>query len=196
MAAAMGMRKIWRVGRVASVMIAVTLACSSERPRPRGSSRLELAIERELGARVGVPVLVRCAWIGLGCRATLPDRSHLDLRLAVTTGALGWRLDGALVLADDIEQYLRDALEDLGKPQGVRCGARIRTVAAGERMQCQLQNGGKAFVVVNGDGTTSTEIVLDPAAGEARGEPVTIERDSALREMSKKLEHADEEPED
>jgi hypothetical protein len=103
---------------------------------------------------------------------------------------LVWRLDGALVLADDIEAYLRDALADLGVPQIARCGARIRSLAPGGRLQCQLQNGGKAFVVVNADGTTALEILLDPAAGDARAEVVTIEREKSLLEMSRKLEAA------
>lgn len=187
------------MGRVATLIIAVTVACSSRTERTsqrRESSSIEAAIERELGARVRVPLRVRCVWIAPSCRATLPDGSHLGIRLSAPGGVLAWRLDGALVLADDLEEYLRDALDDLGKPQAVRCGARIQNVPADERVQCQLQYGGKAFVVVHADGTTSTEIVLDAASGDARAEPVTIERDGALLEMSKKLEHADDEPED
>jgi hypothetical protein len=150
-----------------------------------------VAIEQQLGARVGVPVRVRCAWIAPSCRVTLPDRSQLPLRIGRRDGAWTWRLDGALVLADDIEAYLRDALADLGAPQVARCGARIRHLAAGERVQCQLQNGGKAFVVVNADGTTSLEILLDPIAGDARAEAVSIEREQSLLEMSRKLDEAD-----
>lgn len=182
------------MGRVATLIIAVTVACSSgERASVQGreSSKIEAAIEQALGTRVGVPVRVRCVWIAPSCRATLPDGSQLGVQITMSGASLAWRLDGALVLADDIEQYLRDALADLGKPQAVRCGARIQNVVIGGRVQCQLQHGGKAFVVVNGDGTTSTEIELDPAAGNARAEAVSIERDSTLFEMSKKLEHAD-----
>ena len=153
---------------------------------------MELLLERELGARVGVPLRVRCVWIAPSCRATLPDGTHLAVRFFVRGGDVMWRLDGVLVLADDIEQYLRDELADLGAPQVARCGARIRTVSAGDRVQCQLQNGGKAFVIVNADGTTSIEIVLDAVAGDARSEVVTIEREASLLEMSRKLEHADE----
>jgi hypothetical protein len=40
------------------------------------------------------------------------------------------------------------------------------------------------------DNTTSVEIVLDAAAGEARAEVVTVEREASLFEMSRKLEHA------
>jgi hypothetical protein len=184
------------VGRVATLILVVTVACSSRtdrRAQGRESSKIEAVIERELAARVGVPLVVRCVWITPSCRATLPDGSHLGIALSVSGGALAWRLDGALVFADDLEQYLRDALDDLGKPQVVRCGARIQNVAAENRVQCQLQQGGKAFVVVHADGTTATEIVLDAVAGDARSEVVTIERDSSLLEMSKKLEHADEE---
>jgi hypothetical protein len=138
-----------------------------------------------------VPVLVRCVWIAPSCRATLPDGTHAPIRLRMKNGELVWQLGGTLVLADDIEAYLRDALADLGAPQVARCGARIRSIAAGDRVQCQLQHGGKAFVVVNADGTTSIEILVDPVAGDARAETVSIEREESLLEMSRKLEHAD-----
>jgi hypothetical protein len=180
------------VGRVATLIVIVTAACGSEptRSQPRESSRIESAIERELGAHVRVPLRVWCAWIPPSCRATLPDGSHVPIRLSVKDRELGWRLDGTLVLADDIEAYLRDALVDLGAPQVARCGARIRSLAPGDRVQCQLQNGGKAFVVVNAGGTTALEILLDPVAGDARAEVVTIEREKSLLEMSRKLEAA------
>lgn len=181
------------VGRVATLILVATVACSSSGGgRTRASSKIEVAIENELGARVGVPIRVRCVWIAPACRATLPDGSHLRIGFVKRGGAIEWKLDGALVLADDLEQYLRDALDDLDRPQAVRCGARIQVRAAEDRVQCQLGQGGKAFVVVHGDGTTSTEIVLDVRAGDARSEVVTIERDSSLFEISKKLEHADE----
>ena len=118
---------------------------------------------------------------------TLPDGSHAKLRVRPAGSELVWKLDGALVLADDIEAYLREALADLGAPQVARCGARIQALAVGDRVQCQLQNGGKGFVVVNADGTTSIEILLDPVAGDARGEAVSIEREQSLLEMSRKL---------
>ena len=177
------------VGRVATLIVLVTAACGSEpgASQPRESSRIEREIERELLEHLRVPVLVRCVWIPPSCRATLPDGEHLRIRLRPQGGELAWHLDGALVLADDIEAYLRDALVDLGAPQVARCGARIRSLAAGDRVQCQLQNGGKAFVVVNADGTTSIEILLDPVAGDARSEAVSIERDQSLLEMSRKL---------
>lgn len=179
------------MGRVATLIVLVTAACGSEQTQPRESSRIERAIEAELLERVRVPVRVRCVWIPPSCRATLPDGSHAGIRLRVERGELVWQLDGALVLADDIEAYLRDALADIGAPQVARCGARIRSIAAGDRVECQLQRGGKAFVVVNGDGTTSIEILLDPVAGDARAEPVSIEREESLLEMSRKLEHAE-----
>lgn len=152
---------------------------------------MEAAIEAELGARVGVPLRVRCVWIAPSCRATLPDGGQLPLAVGVRDGALVWRLDGALVLADDIEAYLRDALVDLGAPQVARCGTRIRSISVGDRVQCQLQHGGKAFVVVNADGTTSMEIALDATAGDARAETVTIEREESLLDMSRKLDAAE-----
>lgn len=141
--------------------------------------------------RVRVPLRVVCVWIPPSCRATLPDRSTLALRVGGKDGALTWRLDGGLVLADDIEAYLRDVLEDLGKPQVARCGQRVRSARPDDRIECQLQNGGKAFVLVHADGSTSIEILLDPVAGDARAEVLTIEREQSLLEMSRKLGNTD-----
>jgi len=172
------------------VILAVAGACASEQPasQPRESSRIEAAVARGLCERVHVPLRVRCVWIAPRCRATLPDGSHLPVWLGVRRGEMVWRLDGVLVFADDIEAYLRDALADLGVPQAARCGARIQAVAARGRLECQLQDGGTAFVTVNEDGTTSVEIALDPVAADARAKPVS---DKALLQMSRKLEHAD-----
>ncbi len=183
---------------MATLFLAVTTACASDRQTAerRESTRIELAIERAVSERVRVPIRARCAWLPPACRVFLPDRSTLDVRLGVRDGEIEWRLDGALVLADDLEAYLRDALAEMGAPQVARCGARIRSVAPGDDVQCALQNGGRAFVVVNADGTTAVEIVLDRAAGEARSEVITTERDEMLLQMSRKLEHADGDEED
>jgi hypothetical protein len=173
----------------------IAAACSGEQVTPQGreSSRLEQAIEKELGARVAVPVRAQCAWLPPSCRATLPDGTQLRLSLSARHGEVEWRLAGALVLADDVEVYLREALADLGAPQVARCGARIRAVDAGDRLECGLQNGGRAFVLVNGDGTTAVEIVLDPVAAAARGEVI---RDAELVKTSKELEKTDTDDED
>lgn len=170
------------------MIFAVSAACASEPSQPRERPRIEAAVERGLGERVHVPLRVRCVWIPPRCRATLPDGSHLPVWLGVRHGEIVWRLDGALVFADDIEAYLREALADLGAPQTAECGARVQAIAARDRVPCQLQHGGKAFVTVNADGTTSIEIVLDPVAAAARAEPVS---DESLLQMSRKLEHAD-----
>jgi len=136
-----------------------------------------------------VAVRVRCVWLPPSCRARLPDNTTLPI--VIRAGGT-WHVDGALVLADDVEQYLRDALVDLGAPQVARCGARIRAVPAGDRIECALQNGGRAFVVVRADGSTSVEIDLDPAAGTARSE---VPRDDELFKMSRALSADPEEEE-
>ena len=183
------------MGRIATLLLASATACAGERAerQTRESTRVEAAIEHALGERVGTRLLVRCVWLPPRCRAYLPDGGELDVRMFAASGQLVWGLDGALVVADDIEAYLRETLAEMGVPQVARCGVRIRTVAAGDRVECALQNGGRAFVVANDDATTTIEIVLDPAAGVARTELV---RDEELQQMSEKLEHADDEADD
>ena len=172
------------VGRIATSFLAIFVACSSERnaSQDRESTAAELGIADELGKRIGVAVRVRCVWLPPSCRARLPDTTTLPI--VIRAGGT-WHVDGALVLADDIEQYLRDELVDLGAPQVARCGARIRAVSSGDRIECALQNGGRAFVVVRGDGSTAVEIVLDAAVGAARSE---ISHDIELSKMSNALD--------
>ncbi|MDQ3366098.1 MAG: hypothetical protein M3680_11795 [Myxococcota bacterium] len=155
------------------------------------SSPLERSIETQLGTRLGVGVRVRCTALPPRCRATLPDASTLPLRLARRAGQLEWAVDGMLVEADVIEAYLRDVVAELGAPQSARCGTRIRSVAAGDRIECALERGGKAFITVHADATTRVEIDLDPVAGDARAEHVTMTREQELVQMSLELEHAD-----
>ena len=103
----------------------------------------------------------------LRCRADLGD-AVLPIVVTGGSGDATWAVDGLLVRAAPIEAYLKDALVDLGVPQTVRCGSAIRSVAPGTRIECTLERGGKAFAVIAGDGSFSTEIDLDPAAAAAR----------------------------
>ncbi len=186
-------------------MVAAALAIgacgeSPSRERDRPSTRLELSIElsieREIGTRIGAAIRARCKALPPGCVALLPDGTRLPIALRLVDGELAWAVDGLVVVVDALEAYLRDTVAELGAPQGVRCGARVHRLAAGARVECALQLGGRAFIVVHGDGSTSVEIDLDPVAGAARSESTSIVRDRELVEMSLKLEHAEEAADD
>jgi hypothetical protein len=187
------------VGRIATPLLVLLGACGSEHAarQTRDSTRVEAAIESSLQQRIGVALRVRCVWIVPSCRAHLPDGSTMDVLVGWKRGELEWKLDGMLALADDVEAYLRDVLAELGAPQVARCGARIRALHVDDRIECALQNGGRAFAVATAEGKLAFEIVLDPASGAARSEVVTIERSIELEKMSKKLDgDADGEDED
>jgi hypothetical protein len=141
---------------------------SSEGAPP--SPALEHAIATQLGARIGLPVRVWCGVLPPQCIATLPDRAELPIRLVPTRDGWTWRVDGLVVTADPIEAYLRETLLDLGAVQQVTCTPRIRLLDPGDRVACDLEHGGKAFVTVNADGSFAVEIELDPIAGRARSE--------------------------
>lgn len=170
---------------------------SRDRERDRPSTRLELSIERDIGARIGAAIRARCVALPPGCVALLPDGTRLPITLRIAPdGELAWAVDGLVVVVDALEAYLRETVAELGAPQGVRCGARVHRLAPGERVECALQLGGRAFVVVYGDGSTSVEVNFDPVAGAARSEYTSIVRDRELLEMSLKLEHAEEAADD
>jgi hypothetical protein len=175
----------------AIALVLVITGCAGDREAEHRPSKLEASIEHQLGERLAMAVRVRCVALPPRCEARLPDGGTLPLGLASRAGQLEWFVAGMLVQADVIEAYLRDVAEDLGAPQHARCGARIRQVVAGDRIECALQRGGRAFITVNADGTTGVEIELDPAAGGARAEPITITREEELVQMSLKLQHAE-----
>lgn len=169
------------------VLVGTSLVACGGQPasRERGPTALEAEIERELGARAGVPIRVRCVALPLGCTAALPDRRTVAIRLRGTRDKIEWSLDGVLVRAAPIEQYLRDTLADLGAPQAVACGPGVQVLAADQRIACTLDGGGTAFVRVRGDGSYGFELALEPGSGSAVS-------DADLVHMSKQLEAADE----
>ncbi len=153
-------------------------------------------IDAALHDRFGVAVTVRCPFYLPACRALLPDGTALSISLRPAGAELEWRVDGLVITTDEIEAYLRDELADLGAAQGVRCAPRIRHVQPDERIECWLANGGKAFVTVHVDGTTSVELALDLASANARSEVVTPKRDHELLRLSRALENNDDDDED
>jgi len=102
----------------------------------------------------------------------IADLGDAKLPLAITHSPDGWtwQVSGLLVRAEPIEAYLRDALDDLGAKQRLTCGPAIRSVEPGARIECTLENGGRAFATIQASGAFTTEIVLDPAAANARSQ--------------------------
>ncbi|MBA3459705.1 MAG: hypothetical protein H0T46_07075 [Deltaproteobacteria bacterium] len=125
------------------------------------------------------------------CSVRLPDGTDAAIDLTWNDGGWDWRVRGMLITTDELEAYLRDEVADLGAPQGVRCAPKIRLVTAGERIECWLARGGKAFFTVRADGTTAIEIAMDPTSANARSEMVTPARERELDSASRALEHAD-----
>jgi hypothetical protein len=125
------------------------------------------------------------------CAVRLPDGTDVPIDLTWTARGWDWRVRGLLITTDEIEAYLRDEVSDLGAPQGVRCAPKIRVITAGERIECWLARGGKAFVTVRADGTTAIELAMDATAANARSELVTPARERELDSASRALEHAD-----
>ncbi|MBA2545198.1 MAG: hypothetical protein H0V17_36485 [Deltaproteobacteria bacterium] len=152
--------------------IAIVIACGDSPreipvPPPPTPSHLELTIASQLSATLGRSAIVSCT--PSRCVADLGDAT---LPLAITNSPDGWtwQVSGLLVRAQPIEDYLRDALDDLGAKQRLTCGAAIRSVEPGARIECTLEHGGKAFATIRANGAFTTEIVLDPAAASARSQ--------------------------
>ncbi len=106
-------------------------------------------------------------------------------------GEWEWRVDGLLVASDVLERYLRDVVGEMGAGQDVKCAPKLQRIAPGDRVECWLAGGGKAFVTVRADGSTSVEVELDKAAADARSEVVTPARDDQMTKASRKLEADD-----
>ncbi len=178
-----------------ALLLVLAAACGSAETRP-GRSPLERAIEDTLGARLATPVVARCFDFAPACEVKLPDGSSLPIAVIRRGADVEWRTVGLVVTSDELESYLRTEVAELGAPQEVRCAPRVRRIRAGDRIECWLARGGKGFVTVRADGSTSVEIVLDAASANARSELVTPARDTELSRASKVLDSAAETGED
>jgi hypothetical protein len=162
------------------------IACGSDRAG-HDASPLERAIASSIGARLGVPIVAHC-WGLVGCVAQLPDGDRIPIVTWPGDRAWEWRVDGLVVASDVLERYLRDVVGEMGAAQDVRCAPKLRRIAPGDRVECWLANGGKAFVVVREDGSTIVEVELDKRAADARSEVVTPARDDEMTKASRALE--------
>jgi hypothetical protein len=164
---------------------ALLSACGRTAPGAAPPSPLETEIARELTARAGGPVTVTCA--PRACRAELPDRTVLPIRVAEAGSAWTWQVEGLVVDTPPIAAYVDGVLADLHVAKTASCGAKLQLVPRGERLACTLSGGGTAFVEIASNGAISVELALDSGAAAARGEPSTPERDRELDKMSRAL---------
>lgn len=174
----------------ALVVAAALSGCGRDEPASR-RVLIERAIDRELGARFGVGVVTQCHPYAPGCVARLPDGGSLPISLIKLGTEWEWRVVGLVITTNEIEAYLREEVADLGAPQGVRCAPKIRRIDPGDRIECWLANGGKAFVTVRVNGSISVEVVLDARSANARSELITPAREQELSTSSRALEHSE-----
>jgi hypothetical protein len=171
------------------------IACKNDRAG-HDASPLERSIATSIGARLGVPVVAHC-WGLVGCVSRLPDGDVIPiLTWPGRNGEWEWRVDGLVVASDMLERYLRDVVAEMGAAQDVRCAPKLRRIAPGDRVECWLANGGKAFVTVRADGSTSVEVELDKRAADARSEVVTPALEEQMMKASRALENAEDDGED
>ncbi len=176
-----------KICRCCAVLTAVA-ACRGDSDPPR-EPHVETAIARELTARWQTPLAVHCELPMPACHVELPDGSVLPVRLAPDRSGWTWQLVDRVVDTQPIARYVEAMLADLHVAQTASCGARVRRVAAGERLACPLSGGGTAFVEIGNDGALSVELALDHAAAAARGEPLSPEREHELDQKSRALDH-------
>ena len=178
--------------RVFHSLVAVALAACGSGESSTSRSPVERSIDDTLRTRFGVAVVTRCFALAPVCEARLPDGLSLPISVLRHGRDWEWSVIGLVVTSDQLEAYLRDEVIELGAPQAVRCAPRIRRIAAGDRIECWLERGGKGFITVRGDGSLSIEVVLDASAANARSELITPARDLALMRASKALDSAEE----
>lgn len=175
--------------------IASGIACGSDHAG-HDASALERSIATSIGARLGVPVVARCMGL-VACVTLLPDGDRVPIiTWPGKSGEWEWRVDGLVVASDMLERYLRDVVNELGAPQEVKCSPKLRRIAPGDRVECWLAHGGKAFVTVRADGSTSVEVELDKKAADARSEVVTPARDDEMTKTSRALANEDSDEDD
>lgn len=170
----------------------VLLACGNDRDAkgPPPATPLERSVADGLAARYAMTFVVTCEPDGRSCKARPSGPSSaadsvLPIRLVDDGAARDWQIDGIVVRSDAIEDYLRGELVDLGVPTTAHCGRRFWVLQVHERVVCELGTGGRAFAVVQEDGSTRVEVELDPAAAAARTEPLDPAREHELTELSR-----------
>lgn len=185
------LRSVVRERLTPALIAAVLGACGSSEPAAHRSP-VERSIDETLERRFGEAVVTRCFHLAPVCAAKLADGTSLPISVIRRGAEWEWRVLGLVVTADQLEDYLRAEVNELGAPQQVTCAPRIHRISAGDRIECGLARGGKGFVTVRGDGSLSIEVVLDASSAKARSEPITPARDLELTRTSRALEHSEE----
>lgn len=179
----------------ALLMMFAGIACGSDRTG-HDASPLERSITASIAKRLGVPIVARCRGL-VGCVAVMPGGDRLPIATWPNhDGEWEWRVEGLLIPSDVLERYLHQVVAELGAAQEVRCSPRLARIAPGERVECGLARGGKAFVTVKADGATSVEVELDKTAADARSEIVTPVRDDEMTRASRALDQGSASDED
>lgn len=166
----------------------VLAGCGRSEPPGRVESPVEAQIRHSLAAQlapIGVDVqAVECA--PPRCTATLAGGATINLTTtaAGASGAVDWTLDGLVVAAAPLEDYVRHELDDLGVTARIDCGPRARAAHVGDRLRCVIAPpiGGLAWATIRDpSGAVAVEIALGDEAAQAR----TVETDqAALEQMS------------
>jgi hypothetical protein len=170
--------------RAALGLMLIAAACGGGGGDPapaHGASGLERSIQRGLAAQLGVQVTrVTCA--GDACKATLAGGGELP----ITVRGLDWQLDGLAVSAAPLEQYLTAVAGDLGIAGKIDCGARVRAAQPGDRIECKLGDGARAWATIQAGGDFTIELAVGADAIAARTAPAD---EAALEQASVALDH-------
>jgi hypothetical protein len=151
-------------------------------PAPaHGPGGLERSIQRGLESQLGVKVAsVACA--GDACKATLVGGGELP----ITVRGLDWQIDGLAVAAAPLEQYLGGVAADLGIAGAIDCGARVRAAQPGDRIECKLGDGARAWATIQAGGDFTIELAVGADAIAARTGPID---EASLDQASAALDH-------
>jgi hypothetical protein len=145
---------------------------------------LERSIAAGVRAQLGVEVGdVRCA--GGACTASVVGGGAL----AISVRGADWELTGPVIAAAPLEQYLAATLGDLGIAATPDCGARVRTAAVGDRVECRLGAAGRAWATIRDGGDFAIELALGADAVAARSgdmDGAALERASAALDRSRR----------
>jgi hypothetical protein len=175
------------VGAWITPLLAVAVsACGGD--HGRAPTPLERSIAVALTQRLGVPVGASCA--STSCGALTLGGVLIPITLTAAAREVEWRVDGLLVTTDALEAYVAEEISELGAAQRATCGPRIHWLAAGERIACELERGGRVYATIEADGGFSLETLLDPETVRLRDELVSPALEEELVRASHALETA------
>ncbi len=185
------MRAVFPLGFAAVGVAALAIACHGGARNDHSASGVSASLRRsiadglagQLGARV---TEVRCS--DGQCTATLDGGGELPIAIHGSD----WELRGLVIASTPLEQYLATALADLGVTGPVDCGVHVRAAKVGDRVECKLAAGGRAWATIrNSDGDFAIEIAVGADAVAARQADVDV---AALDRLSAALDRGGADP--